>query len=397
MAVLITNIGELVTNDPEREGPLGLVTDAALVVDGATVAWVGAAADAPAADERSTPAAAPCCPGSSTATATWSSPATARRSSRPGWPASRTPPAASAPPSPPPGRPPTSSSPRTSPGHVAEMRRQGTTTVEIKSGYGLTVRDEARSLAVARQFTDETTFLGAHVVPAEYADDPAGYVDLVTGPMLEAAAPHARWVDVFCETRRLRRRPGARRARRRRRRRPARPAARQPARPGPGRPAGCRARAGRRRPLHLPRRRRRRRAPRLGHHRDAAARRRVLDPAALPRRATAARRRRPGRAGQRLQPRLVLHELGAALHRARGAGDGADAGRGRPRRDVRRRAGAAPRRRRGPGSRASAPTSRCWTPRATSTWPTGPACRWSRRPGSAVAPSKAPGRYLRRR
>ena len=80
------------------------------------------------------------------------------------------------------------------------MRRQGTTTVEIKSGYGLTVLDEARSLAVARQFTDETTFLGAHVVPAEYAEDPAGYVDLVTGPMLEAAAPHARWVDVFCET-----------------------------------------------------------------------------------------------------------------------------------------------------------------------------------------------------
>ena len=50
---------------------------------------------------------------------------------------------------------------------VAEMRRQGTTTVEIKSGYGLTVHDEARGLAVARQFTDETTFLGAHVVPAE--------------------------------------------------------------------------------------------------------------------------------------------------------------------------------------------------------------------------------------
>jgi imidazolonepropionase len=80
------------------------------------------------------------------------------------------------------------------------MRRQGTTTVEVKSGYGLTVRDEARALAVARQVTDETTFLGAHVVPPEYADDPAGYVDLVTGPMLEACAPHARWVDVFCET-----------------------------------------------------------------------------------------------------------------------------------------------------------------------------------------------------
>ncbi|MDP3894162.1 amidohydrolase family protein, partial [Nocardioides sp.] len=50
------------------------------------------------------------------------------------------------------------------------------------------------------QFTDDTTFLGAHVVPAEYAEDPAAYVDLVTGPMLEAAAPYARWIDVFCET-----------------------------------------------------------------------------------------------------------------------------------------------------------------------------------------------------
>ena len=83
--------------------------------------------------------------------------------------------------------------------HVAEMKRQGTTTVEIKSGYGLSVLDEARSLAVARQFTEETTFLGAHVVPPEYAEDPAGYVDLVTGPMLDAAVPHARWIDVFCE------------------------------------------------------------------------------------------------------------------------------------------------------------------------------------------------------
>ena len=80
---------------------------------------------------------------------------------------------------------------------VEEMRGQGTTTVEIKSGYGLTTRDEARSLAVARQFTEETTFLGAHVVPA--GTDAASYVALVTGPMLEAAAPYARWIDVFCE------------------------------------------------------------------------------------------------------------------------------------------------------------------------------------------------------
>jgi imidazolonepropionase len=81
----------------------------------------------------------------------------------------------------------------------AEMLRQGTTTLEVKSGYGLTVVDEARSVAIARQVTDEVTFLGAHVVPEEYADDPAGYVDLVTGPMLEACAPHATWIDVFCE------------------------------------------------------------------------------------------------------------------------------------------------------------------------------------------------------
>ncbi len=83
---------------------------------------------------------------------------------------------------------------------VAEMRAQGTTTVEIKSGYGLTVADEARSLRLAARLTPETTYLGAHVVPSEFADDPAGYVDLVTGAMLEACAPHARWIDVFCET-----------------------------------------------------------------------------------------------------------------------------------------------------------------------------------------------------
>ncbi len=80
---------------------------------------------------------------------------------------------------------------------VDEMRRQGTTTVEIKSGYGLSVDDEARSLRIARGFTPETTYLGAHVVPA--GADPGEYVDLVTGRMLEAAAPYASWIDAFCE------------------------------------------------------------------------------------------------------------------------------------------------------------------------------------------------------
>ncbi len=82
---------------------------------------------------------------------------------------------------------------------VAEMRALGTTTVEVKGGYGLTIDDEVRALRLAREVTDETTYLGAHVVPPEARDDRAAYLDLVCGPMLAACAPYARWVDVFCE------------------------------------------------------------------------------------------------------------------------------------------------------------------------------------------------------
>ncbi|WJL96100.1 imidazolonepropionase [Microbacterium sp. ET2] len=84
-------------------------------------------------------------------------------------------------------------------GFIGEMRRQGTTTVEIKTGYGLTVDDEERLARLAAEVTDEVTFLGAHVIPPEYAGDREGYVDLVCGPMLERCAPVAKWVDVFCE------------------------------------------------------------------------------------------------------------------------------------------------------------------------------------------------------
>ena len=80
-----------------------------------------------------------------------------------------------------------------------ESRRAGTTTIEIKSGYGLTVDHEARTLAVARKLSDETTFLGAHVVPAEFEGRADDYVSLVCGEMLASCAPHARWIDAFCE------------------------------------------------------------------------------------------------------------------------------------------------------------------------------------------------------
>lgn len=80
-----------------------------------------------------------------------------------------------------------------------ELITSGSTTFEIKSGYGLTTKDEERALRIAREFTPETTFLGAHVVAPEFVDDPAGYVSLVTGEMLDACAPHARWIDVFCD------------------------------------------------------------------------------------------------------------------------------------------------------------------------------------------------------
>ncbi|MGH3167953.1 MAG: amidohydrolase family protein, partial [Trebonia sp.] len=82
--------------------------------------------------------------------------------------------------------------------HLArEMVGQGTTTFECKSGYGLTVADEARSVSLAAEVTPEVTYLGAHVVPGGISAD--DYVSLVCGEMLDACAPHSRWVDVFCE------------------------------------------------------------------------------------------------------------------------------------------------------------------------------------------------------
>lgn len=200
-SLLLRHIGELVTNDSELGdgSSLGLLTDAALVVEGGRVTWVGPTAGAPETDAVQDLGGRAVVPGfvdshshlvfagdrSAEFTARMAGTAYTAGGIRSTVAATR---AAT-------DEQLTSHVAR----HVEEMRRQGTTTVEIKSGYGLTVRDEARALAIARTFTEETTYLGAHVVPEEYADDPAGYVDLVTGPMLDAAAPHARWIDAFCE------------------------------------------------------------------------------------------------------------------------------------------------------------------------------------------------------
>lgn len=201
-ALVVTGIGELVTNDPSLGdgSPLGLLTDAAVVVDQGRVAWVGPAREAPAADASYDAAGRAVIPGfvDSHAHLVFAGDRAgefAARMAGESYSAGgiRSTVAAT--------RSATAEELRANVARlVAEMRRQGTTTVEIKSGYGLTVRDEARALAVAREFTDETTFLGAHVVPPEFADDRAAYVDLVTGPMLEAVLPFARWIDVFCET-----------------------------------------------------------------------------------------------------------------------------------------------------------------------------------------------------
>ncbi|MEV7578866.1 MULTISPECIES: imidazolonepropionase [unclassified Microbacterium] len=197
---LITGIGELTTNVAAEGDPSGTLRDAAVLVDGERIAWVGPSAGAPAADEVVDARGRAVIPGfvdshshlvfggdraaefearmagqryaaggiRSTVQATRAASDDELRSRLRGF--------------------------------IEELRTQGTTTVEIKSGYGLAVAEEERLVRLAAEVTPEVTFLGAHVVPVEYADDPDAYVDLVVGPMLDACAPHSRWIDVFCET-----------------------------------------------------------------------------------------------------------------------------------------------------------------------------------------------------
>lgn len=195
-SVVVANIGELVTFEPERP----IRHDAAVVLVDGVVQWVGDDADAPAADARVDARGGAVIPGfvDSHSHLVFAGDRAAEFEARMA------------------GRPYTAGGIRSTVAAtraasddelrarltalVAQARAQGTTTLEIKSGYGLTVADEARALRLAREVTDETTFLGAHVVPAEYASDRGAYVDLVCGDMLAACAPHARWVDVFIDS-----------------------------------------------------------------------------------------------------------------------------------------------------------------------------------------------------
>ena len=202
-SLLVTGIGELTVNDPQavdnftsRPEPYG---DAAFLVEEGRIAWYGPAFEAPAADGRLDVVGKAVIPGfvDSHAHLAFAGDRGAEFAARMT------------------GTPYTAGGIRTTVEAtraadddslranvrklVHEMARQGTTTVECKTGYGLTVKDELRALRIAKEECDAATFLGAHVVPAEYADRRADYVDLVRGPMLEACAEYADYVDVFCE------------------------------------------------------------------------------------------------------------------------------------------------------------------------------------------------------
>ncbi|SFS03051.1 imidazolonepropionase [Agrococcus baldri] len=197
MATLITGIGELTTNDDER----GRMRDAAVVVDGDVIAWVGEASAAPAADERVDVDGRAVLPGwvDSHTHLVFAGDRTAEFEARMageayaaggiGVTVGAT-------------RAATDDELTANLDRLAdELLRGGTTAFETKTGYGLTVADELRSARIAATRADSVTFLGAHLVPQDWAErgGPDAYVDLVTGEMLAAVAPHVEAIDVFCE------------------------------------------------------------------------------------------------------------------------------------------------------------------------------------------------------
>jgi imidazolonepropionase len=197
-AWLVGGIAELVTNDAALDGTqLGIRPDAAVVVEAGRIAWIGAAAGAPAADEHLDLAGCAVVPGfvdshthlafAGDRAAEFSARMAGARYDGGGIAATVAATRAAS----------DEELRRLLHARRAELRSQGSTTVEIKSGYGLDVEHELRLLRLAREVTDETTYLGAHVVPPGAARD--AYLRSVTGAMLDACAPYARWIDVFCE------------------------------------------------------------------------------------------------------------------------------------------------------------------------------------------------------
>lgn len=209
-AELITGIGELWSVDPQvGEDPAlgydcGVIRDAAVVIDDGVFAWVGAAAEAPAADRRTDVAGRAALPGwvdshSHLVFAGDRAAEFAARMAGQSYAAG--------------GIGVTTAATRAAgddelrtllAGRVAEAVHGGTTYLETKTGYGLSVAEEARGARLAREQVDEVTYLGAHLVPPEYAgsepgQDRTAYVDLVCGPMLAAVRDDVTWGDVFCE------------------------------------------------------------------------------------------------------------------------------------------------------------------------------------------------------
>jgi imidazolonepropionase len=199
--VLVEHIGELVTNDPAHDGPLGIVRDAAVAIEGDRIVWVGEQGAAPEGVEgpRIDAGGRAAMPGfvDSHTHLVFAGDRTAEfdarmRGERYAAGGIQTTVAAT--------RAASDDELRANARRLREEAlRTGTTHVEIKSGYGLGVDDEARLLTLAGELTDDVTFLGGHVVAPEYAGKADEYVDLVRGAMLDACAPLARWADVFCE------------------------------------------------------------------------------------------------------------------------------------------------------------------------------------------------------
>jgi len=200
MTTLYTGIASLVTNNPELEaGLLGELTDAAFIEQDGQIVWVGESKSAPDADTQVNLDGKSVIPGFVDSHAhlvfagdralEFEARLSGKEYSAAGIMTTVTATRAA--------------SDETLDENIAtraiEMYRSGITTFETKSGYGLNVADELRSLKLAVQHTEDVTFMGAHVVPEEFKNNKDAYVSLVMGEMLEACTPYARWIDVFCD------------------------------------------------------------------------------------------------------------------------------------------------------------------------------------------------------